>query len=295
MNQARSDARAETSNIGGDVNWIVSKLEEWEQKTPGWVYKLHPNEDGRLSRFFWMSPKQIALFRLYGYVIQFDVSYNRTRYGFYLTTVILVDGENRSRNVAYCLSERQDQEAFLWVFRHLQKVMRDDPNTVGLEAVFSDRAGAISVAVGEIWPMTFHGKCIFHLRENLKKNLIGRLKWRLPAFEEQFWKVYGMPSPASFINTRNELLRDWTEVSDYLEQHIFSDYEGWAWCFVGTRFTAGIRTTGRVECEHKNQKLIGLGPNCTLRQVFEALTSRTEDQADDAYWDELKVIQYEYQ
>jgi hypothetical protein len=51
-----------------------------------------------------MSPYQLALARLYGEVITLDVSENRNAYKMHLTTLVVVDGKNRTRNIAYCLS-----------------------------------------------------------------------------------------------------------------------------------------------------------------------------------------------
>ncbi|KAJ7635604.1 hypothetical protein DFH06DRAFT_1003450, partial [Mycena polygramma] len=46
---------------------------------------------------------------------------------------------------------------------------------------------------------------------------------------------------------------------------------------VGNMFTAGVRTTGRVESENSVNKVFG-GPKVTLYQLFTALNERTEEQ-----------------
>ncbi|KAJ7111208.1 hypothetical protein C8R46DRAFT_867856, partial [Mycena filopes] len=46
---------------------------------------------------------------------------------------------------------------------------------------------------------------------------------------------------------------------------------------VSSTFTAGVRTTGRVETENRVNKIIG-GPKKTLLQLFRGLNERTNDQ-----------------
>ncbi|KAJ6596407.1 hypothetical protein DFH09DRAFT_905426, partial [Mycena vulgaris] len=46
---------------------------------------------------------------------------------------------------------------------------------------------------------------------------------------------------------------------------------------IGSIFTAGVRTTGRMESENRVNKAIG-GPKKSLRQLFDGLNDRTNDQ-----------------
>ncbi|KAF8164628.1 hypothetical protein K438DRAFT_1617266, partial [Mycena galopus ATCC 62051] len=55
----------------------------------------------------------------------------------------------------------------------------------------------------------------------------------------------------------------------------------WAWAWVSTIFTAGIRTNARVESENRVTKGIS-GPKKNLFQVFTALNERTKEQSRDS-------------
>ena len=89
-----------------------------------------------------------------------------------------------------------------------------------------------------------------------------------------------MGSPDSFMVAWHRLVEAWPAAEEYLMKSIFPDQEKWAWAWVGTRFLAGIRTTGRVEAEHKNYKLLGLSRTCTLNDLFDVLNARTDEQED---------------
>jgi MULE transposase domain len=160
---------------GGQVSTLLNKLAQFESQEPGWHHRFWHSDEDRLAWFFWMSPYQIAMARLYGHVLIVDVTENKNMYGMYLATYIVIDGENRSRNVAYCLSDRQDQLTFAWAMELLHTVTYALSESVSLFAVFSDRALAIVGAVAQVWPDVFHGTCLWHLHENLIKNLRGPL------------------------------------------------------------------------------------------------------------------------
>ncbi|KAJ7602456.1 hypothetical protein DFH06DRAFT_1417809, partial [Mycena polygramma] len=49
---------------------------------------------------------------------------------------------------------------------------------------------------------------------------------------------------------------------------------------IGSTFTAGVRTTGRVESENRVNKIIG-GPKKSLLQLFDGLNERTTNQTED--------------
>ena len=84
-------------------------------------------------------------------------------------------------------------------------------------------------------------------------------------------------------------VNNWPIAAPDLNKNIFPDRDTFAWPWVGVRFLAGLRTTGRVESEHKTHKLIGLCSSSTFTEVFELLHNRTNQQKDLAEWQEYKV------
>lgn len=290
MNQARRDQRCAANLEGGQVNALLNRLTELEKNEGGWFYSFWHNDNDRLARFFWMSPYQVSLTRLHGDVIVVDVSEGRNVYNMYLTTFIIIDGENRSRDIAFCLSERQDQQTFKWMFQLLKSIFDRSPVLMQPEAIFSDRDLAIAGALSDIWPEVFHGSCIWHIHENLIKNLRSKLGPLWTQFMMEFWEVYRMGSPATFGIAWNRLLTNYEGAAHYLMTSLYPDHKKWAWAYVGPRFTAGLKTTGRVENEHKNYKLIGLGPHSTLIDVFEKLSGRSAEQRDQSFNRNLKVL-----
>jgi hypothetical protein len=65
INQARADKRAAVNAQGGQVNSLLNKLGELNEKEKGWFYMFWHNSENRVGRFFWMSPHQIALTKIF--------------------------------------------------------------------------------------------------------------------------------------------------------------------------------------------------------------------------------------
>jgi MULE transposase domain len=276
---------------GGEVRSIYLELQELSAKEEGWIHSFWSDENHRMARFFWMNPCQVSLLQVYGDVLSVDTSENRNLYGWPLTTIIVVDGENRSRNVAHCLSKQQDHDLFVWFFRHIRLVYQKNRASIKLGVIFSDRAAAIASAIMEIWPEVSHLLCLFHLMNNIRENLASVLGSSWSYFKQQFWRVYGMGSAETFYIAWEELLQTFPAAASYLRNNIFKDHQGWAWAFVGTKFCADMRTTGRVEVEHKHQKgIVGLGPTETLLRSFLRLNSRVEEQNERAADDRRRVL-----
>ena len=94
-----------------------------------------------------------------------------------------------------------------------------------------------------------------------------------------FWAAYRAPSPDEFDKLWHALpARYPTANHEYLDG-LYRCRDRWAWAWISTIFTAGIRTNGRVEAENRVNKAIG-GPKKTLFQLFNALNDRTSTQAD---------------
>jgi MULE transposase domain len=289
MQKTKEHRREVIQNSGGQVNFLSNKLQQLDHEDPGWKYQFYHNPDGRLGRFFWMNPRQISLFLLYGEVVILDVSENRNAYNMHLTTVIVVDGENRTRNIAYCLHDRQDTDAFVWIFLNLELIFTHNENhgIQQIETVFTDRDLAIANAIQQVWPNVRHRDCLWHLHQNIQKNL-GFID-QYHTFMAEFWRVYWMGSSKTFEDAFNELVNRWPAASNYLMTNLYPDRTMWAWAWVGNSFAAGLRTTGRVEGEHKNYKLLGLSRSSTLNEVFDLLSDRVTQQADEDFEAKLMV------
>jgi MULE transposase domain len=297
MTQTRSDGIAHTAEHGGDIAMLVNRLAECKREDPGWEYDLQLDLDGRIDRIWWMNPYQHTLARFHRDVIVLDTCEGRNLWDFHPTTFIVIDGNYCSRNIAYGLTAHQNADTFKFLFNSVRNALNLLSGPLKLIAIFSDRHDAIAFAIQMVWPGLFHGHCLWHLYKNLMEKLQKLLHPDYLIFKAEFTEVCNMGSPASFEIAWARLLQKFPEATAYLTTHIYPDRKKWAWAWVGTRFVAGLRTSGRAECEHRVYKLMGLnrgyGKPCavvwfslsnnrtTFNVIFTKLNDRSEQQADE--------------
>ncbi|KAF7371978.1 hypothetical protein MVEN_00055800 [Mycena venus] len=274
-NQARSEARQEVNRLGGDVQAILASLETLSQSEPGWAYSVQMDTNGVVTALWWQSPEQAQLTGRYTDILINDNSYNRNDKQYPLSIGIIVDSHGRSRNAWYAFQKKEDTESFAWILRcHLRATGDIHP-----ELFVSDRSGALIAAVVLVLIFTFHIYCLSHLLENVDRNL-GRVlgdAWR--SFLPDFWACYRAVSPEDFETQWQALVQRYPAARSYLTD-LYECRDRWAWAWISVRFTAGIRTNGRVEVENRITKTI-TGPGKTLFQVFNALNERTQEQKRD--------------
>ncbi|KAF7360034.1 hypothetical protein MVEN_00731200 [Mycena venus] len=126
-------------------------------------------------------------------------------------------------------------------------------------------------------PSTFHLYCLSHLDSNVTAKLRSTLSLVWDQFRTDFWITYRAVSPDEFGRLWKKLTSTYPAAQLYLDEELYPCRQHWAWAWVGSTFTAGVRTTGRVKCENRVNKTIG-GPKKTLLQLFRGLNEHTNDQ-----------------
>lgn len=113
----------------------------------------------------------------------------------------------------------------------------------------------------------------------METNIRPVLKSDWDDFKRDFWVVYRAVSPKEFERLWGELTTKYPAASKYLDEELYPCRAQWAWAWISNVFTAGVRTTGRVEGENRINKAIG-GPKKTFLQLFNGLNQRTEEQTN---------------
>ena len=138
----------------------------------------------------------------------------------------------------------------------------------GLDLAVSQRLGA---------EISFHGRCLNHLNGNITRKLVPILGPLFQSFREAFWSVYYSLSPDALQIAWADLIAKYPTTAPYLQNEIWPDRERWAWTHVATRFTCGVRTSGRVEGENSVNKTLG-NVKTTVYSLCMKLIERAEAQ-----------------
>jgi MULE transposase domain len=171
------------------------------------------------------------------------------------------------------LQQKEDTDLHSWVFNnHLESA-----NGVPPEILVSDRQKSLISSARHTLPLTDHIYCIFHLDDNVTANLRAKVGAEWPNFQCDFWATYRAVSPEEFDRLWSHLIARYAGAREYLEEELYPCQERWAWPWVSSKFTAGVRTNGRVEAENRVSKGLG-NAKSTCKELFDALNLRTNGQ-----------------
>lgn len=172
----------------------------------------------------------------------------------------------------YALHQKEDTETHIWVLQEHLKGAEAPPEIFG-----SDRHPSLIAAARATIPTALHIYCLHHLTGNIAQNLRVKLGSDWGDFQQHFWAVYHAVSPDEFDRLWDLLTTRYPIAQPYLDEELYPCRQRWAYAWVGTVFTAGVRTTGRMESENRVNKAIG-GPKKSIFQLYDGLNVRTNDQ-----------------
>src|SRR4051812_23453434 len=156
----------------GDAASLLTKLLELQANDPAWfVRPLIDDTSNRLIGIFWMSPEQRERwFKFYDIIIH-DNTARTNKYNYPLSLFILIDNYNKSRLAAQAFLQDERQESYEWLFQTCLEACEILPLTF-----VTDGDPAVFAAISVVFPETRHMQCLYHLYQNLPKNLRSYLR-----------------------------------------------------------------------------------------------------------------------
>ena len=253
---------------------MVALLSQKKQEDDRWVVHVEVDElTNRFRRIFWQSPAQVAAGDRFGDVIINDVALMRNQYNVPLNTWVVINHRNKTQVIAYALHTTETIEDHEWVLRILFTSLQPRIDRVYV----SDFDLALDHVVATFG--IYHVLCLHHLSSNIAKNLAPVLGVLFQPFLTRFWQAYYSVSPAAFDVRWAALLTDFPRSRDYLEKVLEPTKERWAWHWTATRFTCGVRTSGRVESENRVNKMFG-NPKSSLFSLVKTLIEHSDEQME---------------
>ncbi|CAB5184916.1 unnamed protein product [Rhizophagus irregularis] len=142
------------------------------------IYIRHSGNECRLSGIFWMSPSQQELYQRFSDVVLNDNTCKTNKYNMYLSVLIVKDNYERFRNIANALVEDEMAFTYTWILQCLMKAT----DNIAPKAFWTDSEPGLINAASQIFPTTPHFYCLFHIWQNIIKNLKSKLGLRFHAF-----------------------------------------------------------------------------------------------------------------
>ena len=150
-----------------DASNLLKTLIQNKSNDPGWFVEFQLNDENRLTRLFWMSPSQIALWLEYHDVVLNDNTAKTNRYNMPLSLFLIVNNNTKSRLVAQSLVSDETVETYKWILECTKKATMTEPMVF-----ITDADPAMDAAVVQIYDTAYPIYCIFHISENLPKKIL---------------------------------------------------------------------------------------------------------------------------
>ncbi|XP_009123545.1 protein FAR-RED ELONGATED HYPOCOTYL 3-like [Brassica rapa] len=159
-------------------------------------------------------------------VITVDATFLEIVKGGVLIIATAQDPNRHHYPIAFSVVDGEKNASWNWFFTTLKTVIPDSTELVFV----SDRNTSLIKAVAEVYPMSKHGYCIWHLSHNVK----GHVKYDRDEVAEQFRKVPQVYSEAEFEQQYQEFRERYLWCATYLDKSV--DVKNWAKChFPGAR------------------------------------------------------------
>jgi hypothetical protein len=256
--------------ITHDVSNLLKELIQRKSNEPGWFVEFQLDKDNRLTRLFWMSPAQIALWLEYHDVILNDNTAKTNRYNMPLSLFLAVDNNTRSRLVAQALVSDETTDSYKWILECTKNATMAEP------LVFvTDADPAADATIGQIYETTYPVHCIFHISENLPKNTKSNLSNQYKDFVRDFYLCRNSLCEELFYERWSKLIEKYPSVRNYLMRALYPSRQAWARAFTSKIFTARVQTTSRVE-GYNNIIKRELSSSNTLCDLANVLDTRLE-------------------
>lgn len=139
--------------------------------------------------------------------------------------------------------------------------------------IFTDADAALHNAIKAQFSDSQLASCIFHIKQNLKKNVRPKLQSDYSNFIVEFDKVRNSLSKQEFYAKWEALLCKYPAAQPYLHDNLYPLHYSWAKCYVNRIFNAGMQSTQRVEGMNSVLKRL-IDRHSTLCELFHDIEKR---------------------
>ena len=185
-----------------------------------------------------MSPQQRERWLHFNDIIIHDNTAKINKYNYPLNLFIVIDNFNKSRLAAQAFLANERQESYVWLLQACLEATSIQPKTF-----VTDADPAMLVASSIVFNQSHHMLCLYHLYQNLSKNLRPCLGTQYQNFLSNFKHIQKSLMEEVFNKRSHGLIDRYPEGRKYVSDR-FPDKENmWAKCFISCHFTTGTQST----------------------------------------------------
>jgi len=223
----------------------------------------------KLTHLFWMSSRQRELARDLFQVLIHDNTYKTNRFNLPAGLFSAPNRHGQTMLLAVSLASKETTSDYEWQYQMWMDAVGISPGII-----FTDADPGATAAISNVLPLALHLWCLWHIHQNLRKNLGVLLGKEYQTFLSDFIRCQQQTSEIVFWSEYNKLKETWKKSASYLDEQLTPNVVYWAG-FSHTRFSTGAVSTQRGEGLNRHFKahLSGQSP---LSKLFNEVLLREE-------------------
>ncbi|CAG8671174.1 9695_t:CDS:2 [Cetraspora pellucida] len=181
-------------------------------------YKItYSVKNNRLHSLFFTTSDSLMTFEHYSEVILMDSTYKTNRFGMPLLLISGVDAMGITFLIASRLISDETVLSFCWVLQQLKQIAG---NTIinKIQTILTDKDLVLLSSICNELSHVKHQLCIWHLEQNLIKNLTKKLGNKFTAFSKDFKTTMIQNTEELFKPSWDQLLIMYPEVESYMNE-----------------------------------------------------------------------------
>nr|XP_048333665.1 protein FAR1-RELATED SEQUENCE 5-like [Ziziphus jujuba var. spinosa] len=238
------EAKVRNELRGQDAELLKEYFLIEQQKDPCFFFKIDVNDDGKLKHCFWADSVSRRAYGCFGDVVVFDTTYNTNQYDMIFAPLVGVNNHGQMMLFACVFLSDERMKSFVWLF----ELLKDSMPTNNLKMIITDQDLAMTKAIAQSLPNTFHRCCSWHILEKFSTYL-NAITYRdfYEDFRQCIWESkYLEEFERKWVTTIEKAsLYD----NDWLKS-IFELLSKWVPAYVNHIFSAGISSSQCAESSH---------------------------------------------
>ncbi|KAK9993848.1 hypothetical protein SO802_023551 [Lithocarpus litseifolius] len=172
------------------------------KENPSYYFATQLDCEELITNIFWADARMIIEYSHFGDVITFDTTYSTNRDARPLGVFLGLNHHRETVVFGGALLYDETIESFVWLFETFLEAMSEKkPITI-----FTDQDAAMSAAIKEVMPKTYHALCSWHMWQNAEKHLGHLLKNDSQFNDDLLACIYEYDGEDEFLTAWNEML-----------------------------------------------------------------------------------------
>ncbi|XP_062005976.1 protein FAR1-RELATED SEQUENCE 5-like [Rosa rugosa] len=233
---------------GHDGNLLYMHFQNEKEKDSSFVYTMESDEENKVTRCFWANSISRRAYNFYGDVVIFDTTYKTNRYGMIFALFTGVNNHRQTIIFACAFLNDETADSFVWLFKELLNAMPGNAPKNAPKMIITDQDPAMTKAISEALPQTFHRYCSWHILNKFSEKL-DAIKYR--DYYQEFHSCIWNSSRREEFDSRWIEIIEKSGLSDnkWLEL-IYEICSSWIPAHVNHVFSAGMSSSQRAESQH---------------------------------------------